>query len=64
MASLLQAGSSATHVADGKPAPDLFLAAAIELEVAPADCIVVEDSVPGIAAAVWGRNSWPPAPAP
>ena len=42
---------SATHVADGKPAPDLFLAAAIQLEVAPADCIVVEDSVPGIAAA-------------
>ena len=42
---------SASHVADGKPAPDLFLAAAIQLEVAPADCIVVEDSVPGIAAA-------------
>jgi HAD superfamily hydrolase (TIGR01509 family) len=42
---------SASHVADGKPAPDLFLAVAIQLEVAPADCIVVEDSVPGIAAA-------------
>jgi HAD superfamily hydrolase (TIGR01509 family) len=42
---------SASHVADGKPAPDLFLATAVEFEVTPTDCIVVEDSVPGIAAA-------------
>ena len=42
---------SASNVADGKPAPDLLLATAVELEVTPTDCIVVEDSVPGIAAA-------------
>jgi beta-phosphoglucomutase len=34
-----------------KPAPDLFLAAANALSVAPAACLVVEDSAPGIAAA-------------
>lgn len=31
----------------GKPAPDLFLAAAAAEGVSPADCVVVEDSVPG-----------------
>jgi len=35
----------------GKPAPDLFLHAAASMEVDPAQCIVVEDSVAGIAAA-------------
>ncbi len=34
-------------VAQGKPAPDLFLAAAAAEGVAPGECIVVEDSVPG-----------------
>jgi HAD superfamily hydrolase (TIGR01509 family) len=33
-----------------KPAPDLFLHAAQQLGVAPADCAVVEDSASGIAA--------------
>ncbi len=42
---------SASHVAYGKPAPDLFLAAAAKLEVDPAECIVVEDLAAGIAAA-------------
>ena len=42
---------SARDVARGKPAPDLFLAAAAAEGVRPADCLVVEDSVPGIAAA-------------
>ncbi len=42
---------SARDVAHGKPAPDLFLAAAAAEGVRPADCLVVEDSVPGIAAA-------------
>lgn len=44
--------SSATDVREGKPAPDLFLQAAAGLGVPPARCIVVEDSVPGVQAAV------------
>ncbi len=35
----------------GKPAPDLFLAAAAALGVAAADCVVVEDAPAGVAAA-------------
>lgn len=42
---------SATQVARGKPAPDLFLFAAEELGVQPADCIVIEDSPAGVTAA-------------
>ncbi|EFL88900.1 HAD family phosphatase [Ahrensia sp. R2A130] len=36
---------------ESKPAPDLFLHAAKELEVAPAACVVVEDSVAGVTGA-------------
>jgi beta-phosphoglucomutase-like phosphatase (HAD superfamily) len=36
----------------GKPAPDLFLHAAATLDVEPNDCIVIEDSLPGVQAAV------------
>jgi HAD superfamily hydrolase (TIGR01509 family) len=43
---------SASDVAAGKPAPDLFLRTAANCQVDPAACIVVEDSAPGIAAAV------------
>ena len=39
---------SATMVARGKPAPDIFLHAAREMGVSPARCIVIEDSVPGV----------------
>jgi HAD superfamily hydrolase (TIGR01509 family) len=42
---------SASEVANGKPAPDLFLHAAQQMGAAPADCIVVEDSRYGVAAA-------------
>lgn len=42
---------SASMVARGKPAPDLFLHAAAAMGYAPADCLVVEDSPAGIAAA-------------
>jgi HAD superfamily hydrolase (TIGR01509 family) len=42
---------SATMVAEGKPAPDLFLLAASRMQVAPALCIVIEDSPAGIEAA-------------
>ena len=41
---------SATEVKQGKPAPDIFLRTAELLGVAPADCWVIEDSKPGIAA--------------
>jgi HAD superfamily hydrolase (TIGR01509 family) len=43
---------SAVQVRNGKPAPDLFLYAAAEMQTAPAQCLVIEDSVAGIAAAV------------
>jgi HAD superfamily hydrolase (TIGR01509 family) len=43
---------SASAVEHGKPAPDLFLLAAARNQVEPRECIVVEDSAPGIAAAV------------
>jgi HAD superfamily hydrolase (TIGR01509 family) len=42
---------SATMVARGKPAPDLFLFAAEQMRVAPDKCVVIEDSLPGVAAA-------------
>jgi beta-phosphoglucomutase-like phosphatase (HAD superfamily) len=35
-----------------KPAPDVYLAAAADLGVAPARCAVVEDTVPGVTAGV------------
>jgi HAD superfamily hydrolase (TIGR01509 family) len=50
----------ADHVAQAKPAPDLFLHAAQALHVAPSDCLVIEDSKNGVIAAlaagmtVWG----------
>ena len=43
---------SATQVARGKPAPDLFLFAAERMGVGPASCLVIEDSVAGVRAAV------------
>jgi HAD superfamily hydrolase (TIGR01509 family) len=42
---------SATMVANGKPAPDLFLHAASVMNTEPAACIVIEDSPAGIEAA-------------
>jgi len=42
---------SATQVKRGKPAPDLFLLAAESMDVAPARCLVIEDSVAGVTAA-------------
>jgi beta-phosphoglucomutase-like phosphatase (HAD superfamily) len=39
-------------VRHGKPAPDLFLFAAEQMNVAPERCLVIEDSVAGIAGAV------------
>lgn len=42
--------SGAEDVANGKPAPDLFLHAAAACGMQPADCIVIEDSVAGVTA--------------
>jgi len=42
---------SASEVARGKPAPDLFLLAASRMAVSPAACAVVEDSRYGVEAA-------------
>ncbi|MGM8061333.1 HAD family hydrolase [Vogesella indigofera] len=43
---------SASDVANSKPAPDIYLAAAARLQVEPARCIVLEDSVHGASAAL------------
>jgi HAD superfamily hydrolase (TIGR01509 family) len=43
---------SASQVARGKPAPDVFLFAASQCGVAPAGCIVIEDSVAGTKAGI------------
>ena len=43
-----------TAVTQGKPAPDIYLAAAKKLGVAPERCVVFEDSLSGIQA---GRNA-------
>src|SRR5208283_1658178 len=53
----LVAGRLHSHhdVPRGKPAPDLFLAAAAAEGVAPACCLVIEDSVPGVRAAIAAR---------
>ena len=42
---------STVEVPRGKPAPDIFLEAARRLGVDPAQCLVLEDSVPGVQAA-------------
>jgi beta-phosphoglucomutase-like phosphatase (HAD superfamily) len=42
---------SADRVANGKPAPDLFLLAARALRAPPGNCIVIEDSALGVQAA-------------
>jgi HAD superfamily hydrolase (TIGR01509 family) len=43
---------SSEEVAHGKPAPDVYLAAARALEVSPDNCVAVEDSTNGIRAAL------------
>src|SRR4051812_39447540 len=42
---------SSSDVANGKPAPDIFLHTAKLMNVAPRDCCVIEDSAAGVAAA-------------
>lgn len=40
------------QVVRGKPDPEIYLTAAARLGVPPADCLVIEDSPPGVAAAL------------
>jgi HAD superfamily hydrolase (TIGR01509 family) len=49
---VLEIRCTADDVAYGKPAPDVYLAAAQVLEIAPADCLALEDSPAGVTAAV------------
>ena len=42
-------------VKNGKPAPDLFLLAAAKMNTRPENCLVIEDSQPGLTAAVAGK---------
>lgn len=58
----LGASVAIDDVAHGKPAPDLYLAAAERLGVAPGDCLAVEDTGTGVAAAKaagLGVIAWP-----
>ncbi len=58
---------SARDVPRGKPDPDVFLAAAAAEGVAPDECLVVEDSLPGVTAAraagmrviAYAPHGWP-----
>jgi HAD superfamily hydrolase (TIGR01509 family) len=58
---------SATEVAHGKPAPDIFLYAAAKCGVEPAFCAVIEDSPAGVVAGVtagmrvYGYSAFTPA---
>jgi len=50
---------TASQVSRGKPAPDLFLFAARQMGAAPAECLVIEDSVIGVKAArAAGMQVW------
>jgi len=51
---LLDAVSDGNSVEHPKPAPDLFLHAAAQLGLPPAECVVVEDAAAGIEAALAG----------
>ena len=58
---------SATDVANGKPAPDVYLYAASRCAVAPSACCVIEDSPTGVTAGVaagmtvYGYSAFTPA---
>ena len=51
LAPYLQATVSGESVAHGKPAPDIFLAAARALGIQPSHCLVIEDAPAGVQAA-------------
>lgn len=47
-----------SDVTRGKPAPDLFLHAAKQYGVTPSQCLVFEDSAPGVEAAIAAKMCW------
>ena len=50
---------TASEVKYGKPAPDLFLLASNRMQIEPNNCLVIEDSIMGIRAAISaGMNVW------
>ena len=55
---------SSEQVRNGKPAPDVFLFAAKQMETHPSACLVIEDSIAGVRAAkaagmrVYGFTGW------
>ncbi len=50
---------TASQVSRGKPAPDLFLFVADQMKSDPANCLVIEDSMPGVHAALAaGMQVW------
>jgi beta-phosphoglucomutase len=55
IASLLDVIADGHSVTLQKPAPDLFLYAAAQLGLSPAECVVVEDAAAGLEAARAGR---------
>lgn len=57
LSALMDAWVDGTEVQACKPAPDIFLAAAKKLGLAPADCLVVEDAEAGVEAALRGGFS-------
>lgn len=49
--SLLDAFVSGEDEPEGKPAPDIFWAAARSIDISPVNCVVIEDAVAGVVAA-------------
>ncbi|MGV3530974.1 MAG: HAD family hydrolase [Chthoniobacteraceae bacterium] len=64
IADLFQAVVTAEDYQRGKPAPDPFLEAALRLGIAPAQCLVFEDTATGIAAAEAAGMQWVLVPPP
>ena len=57
LSAFMDAWVDGTEVQACKPAPDIFLAAAKKLGLAPTDCLVVEDAEAGVEAALRGGFS-------
>jgi HAD superfamily hydrolase (TIGR01509 family) len=58
LAALFPVVVSADDVVHGKPAPDMFLLAAKQMNVSPVKCLVFEDAEPGMRAAEAAGMKW------